>query len=260
MVGAKAIMEGIGVKLSDVKLADLGRAKKVIVEQDDTTILEGAGSKDAIEGRQKLINAAIEKTNSDYDKMKLRERLAKLGGGVAVINVGAPTELALKERKARIEDALSATRAAVAEGIVPGGGVALVRCIEGLAKLKFDDARQYGVDIVRRALEEPLRQIAKNAGADPSVVVMKVREGKGAFGYNAETDTFEDLVEAGVIDPTKVVRAALQNAASVAGLMLTTEAIMAERPQPAQPLTPYPQSPGMGPGGPPPPDDDWEDH
>jgi chaperonin GroEL len=259
MVGAKPIMEGIGVKLSEVKLADLGRAKKVIVEQDDTTILEGAGSKDAIEGRQKLINAAIEKTNSDYDKMKLRERLAKLGGGVAVINVGAPTELALKEYKARIEDALSATRAAVAEGIVPGGGVALVRCIDGLAKLKFDDARQYGVQIVRRALEEPLRQIAKNAGADASVVVMKVREGKGAFGFNAETEEFEDLVEAGVIDPTKVVRAALQNAASVAGLMLTTEAIMAERPQAAQPLTPYPNSPG-GPPPAPDPEDTWEDH
>jgi chaperonin GroEL len=262
LVGAKAIMEGIGVKLSEVKLADLGRAKKVIIEQDDTTILEGAGSKEAVEGRIKLINGAIEKTNSDYDKQKLRERLAKLSGGVAVINVGAPTELALKERKARIEDALSATRAAVAEGIVAGGGVALVRCIDGLAKLKFDDARQYGVAIVRRALEEPLRQIAKNAGADASVVTKRVLEGKGGYGFNAETETYEDLIEAGVIDPTKVVRAALQNAASVAGLLLTTEAIMAERPQPAAGLTPYPQAPPPEMRGPETNDfkDDWEDH
>jgi chaperonin GroEL len=265
LVGAKPIMEGIGVGLSEVKLADLGRAKKVIVEADDTTILEGAGDKEAIEGRVALINAAIEKTNSDYDKMKLRERLAKLSGGVAVIKVGAPTELALKEKKMRIEDALAATRAAVAEGIVPGGGVALVRCIEGLTKLKFDDARQYGVDIVRRALEEPLRQIARNAGADGSVVVNRVREGgkkNASFGFNAETEVFEDLVAAGVLDPAKVVRAALQNAASVAGLMLTTEAIMAERPVPFEGLTPYPQAPQMPePKGVKMDDhDEWEDH
>jgi chaperonin GroEL len=263
LVGAKPIMEGIGVNLSEVKLADLGRAKKVIIEQDDTTILEGAGSREAIDGRITLINAAIEKTNSDYDKMKLRERLAKLAGGVAVINVGAPTELALKEKKMRIEDSLAATRAAVAEGIVPGGGVALVRCIEGLDKLKFDDARQYGVAIIRRALEEPLRQIAKNAGADASVVVQRVREGggkgKSGFGYNAETEVFEDLIAAGVIDPTKVVRAALQNAASVAGLLLTTEAIMAERPGPAVQMTGYPQAPPMNPNAQAP-QDDWEDH
>jgi chaperonin GroEL len=265
LVGAKPIMEGIGVPLSEVKLADLGRAKKVIVEQDDTTILEGQGDKESIEGRVSLINAAIEKTNSDYDKMKLRERLAKLSGGVAVIKVGAPTELALKEKKMRIEDALAATRAAVAEGIVPGGGVALVRCIEGLTKLKFDDARQYGVDIVRRALEEPLRQIARNAGADGSVVVNRVREGgkkNASFGFNAETEVFEDLVAAGVLDPAKVVRAALQNAASVAGLMLTTEAIMAERPVPFEGLTPYPQAPQMPePKGVKMDDhDEWEDH
>jgi chaperonin GroEL len=266
LVGAKPIMEGIGVPLSEVKLADLGRAKKVIVEQDDTTILEGQGDKESIEGRVSLINAAIEKTNSDYDKMKLRERLAKLSGGVAVIKVGAPTELALKEKKMRIEDALAATRAAVAEGIVPGGGVALVRCIDGLAKVKFDDARQYGVGIVRRALEEPLRQISRNAGADASVVVDRVREGgkkNSSFGFNAETEVFEDLVAAGVLDPAKVVRAALQNAASVAGLMLTTEAIMAERPVPFEGLSPYPSSPPPNMRGPETDDfkpDDWEDH
>jgi chaperonin GroEL len=247
LVGARPIMEGIGVRLSDVKLADLGRAKSVVVEQDDTTIMEGAGNKEAVDGRVRLVNAAIERTNSDYDKTKLRERLAKLAGGVALIKVGAPTELELKEKKARIEDALGATRAAVAEGIVPGGGVALVRCIDALAKLKFDDGRRYGVAIVRRALEEPLRQIAKNAGADASVIVQRVREGLRAhgvaFGFNAETEAFEDLIEAGVIDPTKVVRVALQNAASVAGLLLTTEAIMAERPKPIEPLTPYPNSP-----------------
>jgi chaperonin GroEL len=243
LVGARAIMEGLGVGLDAVKLADLGRAKRAIIDQDDTTILEGAGNKEVIQGRIKLVNNAIEKTNSDYDKSKLRERLAKLAGGVAVIKVGAATELEMKEKKARVEDALSATRAAVEEGIVPGGGVALVRCQAGLDKLKFTDARRYGVAIVRRALEEPLRQIAKNAGADPSVVVQRVREGKGGFGYNAETNVFEDLVKAGVIDPTKVVRAALQNAASVAGLMLTTEAAMAERPQPVEGLTPYPNAP-----------------
>jgi chaperonin GroEL len=247
LVGAKAIMEGVGVQLDAVKLADLGRAKRAIIDQDNTTILEGAGNKEAIQGRIKLVNSAIEKTNSDYDKSKLRERLAKLAGGVAVIKVGAPTELEMKEKKARVEDALNATRAAVEEGIVPGGGVALVRAQAGLDKLKFTDARQYGVAIVRRALEEPLRQIAKNAGANPSVVIQRVREGqKGSgvgFGYNAETDVFEDLVKAGVIDPTKVVRAALQNAASVAALMLTTEAVMAERPQPVEGLTPYPNAP-----------------
>jgi chaperonin GroEL len=250
MVGAKAIMEGIGVPLSEVKLADLGRAEKVSIEENDTTILEGKGDKDAIDGRIKLINAAIERTNSDYDKMKLKERLAKLAGGVAVINVGAPTELALKEKKMRIEDALAATRAATAEGIVPGGGVALVRCLDAVDALKVGDARQYGVGIIRRALEEPLRTIARNAGADPSVVVSRVREGgadkkKGgaAFGFNAETETYEDLMKAGVVDPTKVVRSALQNAASVSGLLLTTEAIMAERPVPERGLSPYQNAP-----------------
>jgi chaperonin GroEL len=228
-VGAKPIMEGIGVKLSEVKLADLGRAKRVVIDLEQTTILQGGGRKQMIEGRLGLINAAIAKATSDWDKLKLRERLAKLSGGVALIKVGAVTELAMKEKKARIEDALAATRAAIEEGIVAGGGVAYVRCLDGLAKLKFDDARQYGVATVRHALETPLRQIARNAGADPSVVVQKVRAGKGALGYNAETDAFEDLIKAGVVDPTKVVRAALQNAASVAALLLTTEAVMVER-------------------------------
>jgi chaperonin GroEL len=257
MVGAKAIMEGMGVSLSAVTLADLGRAERVVVEQDDTTVLEGKGDKVAIDGRIKLINAAVERTSSDYDKMKLKERLAKLAGGVAVINVGAPTELALKEKKLRIEDALAATRAAVAEGIVPGGGVALVRCLDALEKLKLPDARQYGVNIVRRAIEEPLRTIARNAGAEPSVVLQRVRQGGGGkgkgkvgFGYNAETETYEDLLEAGVIDPTKVVRAALQNAASVAALLLTTEAIMAERPQPEVGLSPYMNTPTAAERGP----------
>jgi chaperonin GroEL len=255
MVGAKPIMEGMGVSLSAVTLADLGRAERVVVEENDTTVLEGKGNKVAIDGRIKLINAAIDRTNSDYDKMKLRERLAKLAGGVAVINVGAPTELALKEKKLRIEDALAATRAAVAEGIVPGGGVALVRCLDALEKLKLPDARQYGVDIVRRAIEEPLRTIARNAGAEPSVVLQRVRQGGGdkggvAFGYNAETETYEDLVKAGVIDPTKVVRAALQNAASVAALLLTTEAIMAERPVPERGLSPYMNTPTAAERGP----------
>ncbi|HTA17833.1 MAG TPA: chaperonin GroEL [Polyangia bacterium] len=228
-VGAKAIMDGMGVSLAEVKLADLGRAKRVTIGIDQTTIFRGRGSRDMIDGRLALINAAIAKSNSDWDKLKLRERLAKLSGGVALIKVGATTELAMKEKKARIEDALSATRAAIEEGLAPGGGVAYVRCLDGLAKLKFDDARQYGVATVRLALEAPLRQIARNAGADPSVVVQKVRAGKGAFGFNAETDAFEDLLKAGVIDPTKVLRAALQNAASVAGLLLTTEAVMIER-------------------------------
>jgi chaperonin GroEL len=249
-VGAKPIMEGIGVPLGEVKLADLGRAKRVVVDLDDTTIFGGAGSREQIDGRINAINKAIAGSNSEWDKGKLQERLAKLAGGVAVIKVGAPTELAMNEKKMRIEDALAATRAAVEEGLVPGGGVAYVRCLDALEKLKFDDARQYGVAIVRRALEEPLRQIARNAGADPSVVVRKVRDGKGAFGYNAETDTFEDLVKAGVVDPAKVVRAALQNAASVAGLLLTTEAMMAEPVKPVFERSPYPQTPYRDPSKP----------
>jgi chaperonin GroEL len=242
-VGAKPIMEGIGVPLTEVKLADLGRAERVVVDLDDTTIFGGGGSREQIDGRIAIIKKTIAGSNSEWDKGKLEERLAKLAGGVAVVKIGGHSELAMNETKARIEDALAATRAAVAEGLVPGGGVAYVRCIGALDKLKFDDGRRYGVDIVRRALEEPLRQIARNAGADASVVLRKVRDGKGAFGFNAETGVFEDLVAAGVVDPTKVVRAALQNAASVAGLLLTTEAMMAEPVKPEFVRGPYPQAP-----------------
>jgi len=255
MTGAKAIMEDIGIKLQNLQLPDLGTAKRVIVDQDNTTILEGGGSKDAVQGRIKQIHKDMEATNSEYDKEKLQERLAKLAGGVAVIKVGAASEPEIKEKKARVEDALHATRAAVEEGIVPGGGVALVRCIEGLAALKFDDDRKYGVDIVRRALEEPLRQIAVNAGAEASVVLQKVRQGKGGFGYNAETEEFEDLIAAGVIDPTKVVRAALQNAASVSGLMLTTEAMIASVSDAIET-----NMPSATPQGPPPQMDDHHHH
>jgi chaperonin GroEL len=247
LTGAKAIMEDLGIKLEGLGLADLGTAKRVVVDNENTTITEGAGKKADVEGRIKLIHKEMEETNSDYDKDKLQERLAKLAGGVAVIRVGAASDAEIKERKARVEDALHATRAAVQEGIVPGGGVALLRCESALKGLKFDDDRQYGVAIVRRALEEPLRQIARNAGLDSSTVVMKVRDGSGAFGLNAASEEYEDLVKAGVIDPTKVVRVALQNAASVSGLMLTTEALIAERPEKAPPSAqesgPPPQSP-----------------
>jgi len=229
--GGQAVTEDLGLKLENLTLADLGRAKKIQVDKDNTTIIEGAGKKDAIEARVKTIRREIEETTSDYDREKLQERLAKLVGGVAVIRVGAATEVEMKEKKARVEDAMYATRAAVEEGIVPGGGVALVRTIPSLDKLTFDDDRRYGVNIVRRALEEPLRQIAGNAGVDGSIVVAKVKEGKGSFGYNAATLVYEDLVKAGVIDPTKVVRTALQNASSVAGLMLTTETLIAEKPK-----------------------------
>jgi chaperonin GroEL len=249
-VGAKAIMEGIGVPLSEVKLADLGRADRVVVNLDDTTIFGGAGSREQIDGRIAIIKKTIEGSNSEWDKSKLQERLAKLAGGVAIIKVGGHTELEMNEVKMRVEDALAATRAAIAEGLVPGGGVAYVRCIEALDALKFSDGRQYGVDIIRRALEEPLRQIARNTGADPSVTLRKVRDGKGAFGYNAETDTFEDLVKAGVLDPAKVVRAALQNAASVAGLLLTTEAMMAEPVKLELQRGSHPQTPYRDPGRP----------
>ncbi|MDX2023596.1 MAG: chaperonin GroEL [Deltaproteobacteria bacterium] len=231
LTGAQAITEDLGLKLEGVTLKDLGRAKRISVDKDNTTIVEGAGKKADIDGRVKQIRAQIEETTSDYDREKLQERLAKLVGGVAVIKVGAATEAEMKEKKARVEDALHATRAAVEEGIVPGGGVALVRAASSLDDLKFDDDRQYGVKIIRRALEEPLRQIAQNAGQDGSIVVQKVREGKGSFGYNAATEEYEDLVKAGVIDPAKVVRCALQNAASVSGLMLTTEALIAEKPK-----------------------------
>jgi len=231
LTGGQAIVEDLGLKLENITLADLGRAKRIVIDKENTTIVEGAGVKAKIDERVKTIRREIEDTTSDYDREKLQERLAKLVGGVAVIRVGAATEVEMKEKKARVEDAMHATRAAVEEGIVPGGGVALLRCLSALDKLTFDDDRRYGVNIVRRALEEPIRQIAANAGTDGSIVVHKVREGQGAFGFNAAKLVYEDLVAAGVIDPTKVVRTALQNAASVAGLMLTTETLIAEKPK-----------------------------
>jgi chaperonin GroEL len=229
LTGGKAITEDLGIKLENVKVEDLGRAKKVTIDKDNTTIVEGAGKPAEIEGRVKQIRTQVEDTTSDYDREKLQERLAKLVGGVAVIKVGAATETELKEKKARVEDAMHATRAAVEEGIVPGGGVALVRCIGALEKLKLQDDEAIGVNIVKRALEEPMRQIAHNAGHEGAVVVGRIRDSKDDnFGFNAETGDFSDLVKAGVIDPAKVTRLALQNAASIAGLMLTTEALVAD--------------------------------
>ncbi|MEZ4363495.1 MAG: chaperonin GroEL [Kofleriaceae bacterium] len=231
LTGGQAVTEDLGLKLENLTLADLGRAKRVVIDKDNTTIVEGAGKKEGIDARVKTIRREIEDTTSDYDREKLQERLAKLVGGVAVIRVGAATEVEMKEKKARVEDAMHATRAAVEEGIVPGGGVALIRCIAALDKLSFDDDRRYGVNIIRRALEEPLRQISGNAGVDGSIVVAKVKESTGTFGFNAAKLEYEDLVKAGVIDPSKVVRIAIQNAASVSGLMLTTETLIAEKPK-----------------------------
>ncbi len=229
LTGGKAMTEDLGIKLENVKIEDLGSAKKVTIDKDNTTIVEGSGKRSAIEGRVKQIRTQIEETTSDYDKEKLQERLAKLVGGVAVIKVGAATETELKEKKARVEDAMHATRAAVEEGIVPGGGVALLRCIPALEKLKVEEDEVIGVNIVKRALEEPLRQIAQNAGVEGAIVVGRIRESKDEhFGYNAETGEYGDLVKMGVIDPAKVTRLALQNAASVSALMLTTEALVAE--------------------------------
>ncbi|MCH7911235.1 MAG: chaperonin GroEL, partial [Candidatus Hydrogenedentes bacterium] len=221
----------LGRSLESITLADLGRAKRVLIDKDNTTIIEGAGKSADIMGRINLIRRQIEETTSDYDREKLQERLAKLAGGVAVINVGAATELEMKEKKARVEDALHATRAAVEEGIVVGGGIALLRCQANIDKLSLEGDEQIGANIVRRALEEPLRQLAANAGAEGSTVVQTVKTKKGSVGYNAETGEYEDLMKAGVIDPTKVTRTALQNAASVAGLLLTTEVIIADLPQ-----------------------------
>ncbi|HEX3694228.1 MAG TPA: chaperonin GroEL [Polyangia bacterium] len=249
LTGGQSVTEDLGIKLENLTLKDLGRAKRITVDKDNTTIVEGAGKKADIEARVKQIRTQIEDTTSDYDREKLQERLAKLVGGVAVVKVGAATESEMKEKKARVEDALHATRAAVEEGIVPGGGVALIRALPSLDSLKFDDDRQYGVNIIRRAAEEPLRQIANNAGVDGSIVVDKVRNGKGSFGFNAATEVYEDLVKAGVIDPTKVVRAALQNAASVASLMLTTEALVAERPKKKSPSAGGAGAHGGGMGG-----------
>jgi chaperonin GroEL len=238
LTGGKVISEDLGIKLENVKLEDLGRAKKVTIDKDNTTIVEGNGKHSDIEGRVKTLRAQIEETSSDYDREKLQERLAKLVGGVAVIKVGAATETEMKEKKARVEDAMHATRAAVEEGIVPGGGVTLVRAAKALEKFKAnkegegDQDEQIGVTIVKRALEEPLRQIVQNAGKEGAVIVQNVRDHKKeTFGYNAATETMEDLVEAGVIDPAKVTRTALQNAASIAGLMLTTEAMVSELPE-----------------------------
>ena len=239
----QTISEEVGFKLENATLNELGQAKRVVIDKDNTTIIDGNGSEDAIQGRIKEIKAAIENSTSDYDKEKLQERLAKLAGGVAVINVGAATEAEMKEKKARVEDALHATRAAVEEGIVPGGGVALIRAQRALKTLKLDADEQIGVDIIRRAVEEPIRMIVQNAGGEGSIVVEKVRGSKDdAFGYNALTDTYENLVQAGVIDPTKVTRTALQNAASIAGLLLTTEALVVEKKEDK----PAPAAPGGG--------------
>jgi len=231
LTGGKVIAEELGLKLENVGLADLGRAKRIVVDKDNTTVVGGAGKKNDIEGRINTIRKQIEDTTSDYDREKLQERLAKLVGGVAVIKVGAATEIEMKEKKARVEDAMHATRAAVKEGVVPGGGVALVRAAAKLDTLKLAPEEQIGVSIIKRAMEEPARRIAANAGHDGSVVVGKVREGKEGFGFNAATEEYGDLVKQGVIDPTMVVRTALQNAASVAGLLLTTEAMVAEKPK-----------------------------
>jgi len=233
LTGGKAITEDLGLKLEGVQITDLGRAKKITVDKDNCTIVEGKGKGAEIEGRVKEIRGQMENTTSEYDREKLQERLAKLVGGVAVIKVGAATETEMKEKKARVEDAMHATRAAVEEGIVPGGGVALVRCAAALQALKFkNDDEEIGADIVRRALEEPLRQIVANSGEEGAIVVGKIRDSKdNNFGYNAQSDKFEDLVKAGVIDPTKVTRTALQNAASIAALMLTTEALVSDVPE-----------------------------
>jgi len=235
LTGAQVISEELGLKLENVTISDLGRVKRVKVDKDNTTLIDGAGDKDKIKGRQTELRQQVEATTSDYDREKLQERLAKLVGGVAVIKVGAATETEMKEKKARVEDALHATRAAVEEGIVPGGGVALLRAQKALDGLKLSDEQMVGVRIIRRSLEEPLRQIVANAGEEGSIVVQKVREGSGNFGFNAATGEYTDLVAAGVIDPAKVVRTALQNAASVSGLMLTTEALVAEKAKDEKP-------------------------
>ena len=242
LTGGKAISEDLGLKLENLTLADLGSAKKIVIDKETTTIVEGAGSTEAIQGRVKQIRAQVETSTSDYDKEKLQERLAKLVGGVAVIKVGAASETEMKEKKARVEDAMHATKAAVEDGIVAGGGVALLRALTKLAELKVTGDQATGVDIIRKSLQEPLRQIATNAGVEGSVVVNAVREGKGNYGYNAATDAYGDMVAFGVVDPAKVVKSALRNAASVASMMLTTEAIITDIPEPKS-------APAGGPGG-----------
>jgi len=247
LAGGQVISEELGFKLENATLSDLGRAKRIVVDKDNTTIVDGRGKPDDIKGRIAEIRGAIEKSTSDYDREKLQERLAKLSGGVAIINVGAATETELKEKKARVEDALHATRAAVEEGIVPGGGVALIRAQSALDKIKGTEDEKIGVEIIRRALEEPIRMIAQNAGAEGSIVVARVKESKDKnFGYNAATDVYEDLVKAGVIDPTKVTRTALQNAASIAGLLLTTECVVVEKKEEKAGAGAPPGGGGMG--------------
>jgi len=245
LTGGEVISEELGIKLENIKLQDLGTAKRITIDKDNTTIIEGAGETKAIEGRIKQIKTQVEDTTSDYDREKLQERLAKLTGGVAVIKVGAATEIELKEKKARVEDALHATRAAVEEGIVPGGGVAYLRCLPAIDKLGLEGDEKVGANIVKRALEEPIRKITENAGAEGSIVVQKVKEGKGAFGFDAESETYGDLMEAGIIDPTKVTRIALQNAASIASLMVTTEALVTDMPE-KEKSPPMPHGGGMG--------------
>ena len=246
LTGGRVISEEAGFKLENATVADLGTAKRVRIDKDNTTIVEGAGESKDIQGRIGQIKKQIESTTSDYDREKLQERLAKLAGGVAVLNVGAATEIELKEKKARVEDALHATRAAVEEGIVPGGGVALLRCLPIIDKIKVEDDQKVGVAIIKRALEEPVRQIVNNAGLEGSVVVQELKNKEGSQGFNAQTETYEDLITAGVIDPTKVVRIALENASSVSGLLLTTEAIIAEKPKDEPPMPPMPPGGGMG--------------
>ncbi|MBM4305529.1 MAG: chaperonin GroEL [Deltaproteobacteria bacterium] len=246
LTGGKVISEDLGIKLENIKLNDLGQAKRIVIDKDNTTVVDGDGDKDDIEARVKQIRAQIEETTSDYDREKLQERLAKIIGGVAVINVGAATETEMKEKKARVEDALNATRAAVEEGIVPGGGVAYLRCLSLLEKTKAEGDKKIGVEIIRKALEEPIRQIANNAGLEGSVVCEKVKNEKGAFGFDASKDEYTDMIKAGIIDPTKVVRLALQNASSVASLMITTEALVAEKPEKKAPYPPMPPGGGMG--------------
>jgi chaperonin GroEL len=248
LTGGQVVSEDLGIKLENLTTNDLGQAKRITIDKDNSTVIDGAGSRSALEGRVKQIRAQIEETTSDYDREKLQERLAKLIGGVAVINVGAATETEMKEKKARVEDALNATRAAVEEGIVPGGGVALVRCLGSLEKIRIKGDQKLGVKVIMRAIEEPLRQIANNAGYEGSVAIDKVKNAEGPYGYNAENDKFEDLMKAGVMDPTKVVRLALQNAGSVASLMLTTQAMVADKPEEKQDAMPG-GAPGMGGGG-----------
>jgi chaperonin GroEL len=242
LTGGEVISEELGIKLENIRLDDLGKAKKIVIDKENTTIIEGAGSQKEIEARIKQIRTQVEDTTSDYDKEKLQERLAKLAGGVAVVKVGAATEIAMKEKKARVEDALNATRAAVEEGIIPGGGVAFLRASRVIEKLRLEGDEKIGGDIIRRALEEPIRQIAENAGVEGSIVVQKVREKDGSYGFNAETETYEDMMAAGIIDPTKVARIALQNAASIASLMITTEALVTDLPE-------KDKMPAMPPGG-----------